>query len=63
MGYWINSGDGAEQLKLLSLINLGILRLLREHGIEMPYPQSVVHVQPLPAPAAPGGASSGHQAG
>ena len=63
VGYWINSGDGAEQLKLLSLINLGILRLLREHGIEMPYPQSVVHVQPLPAPAAPGGASSGHQAG
>ena len=63
VGYWINSGDGAEQLKLLSLINLGILRLLREHGIEMPYPQSVVHVQPLPVPAAPGGASSGHQAG
>ncbi|MBW0169861.1 MAG: mechanosensitive ion channel family protein [Hydrogenophaga sp.] len=63
VGYWINSGDGAEQLRLLSSINLGILRLLREHGIEMPYPQSVVHVQPLPVPAAPGGASPGHQAG
>lgn len=63
VGYWINSGDGAEQLRLLSSINLGILRLLREHGIEMPYPQSVVHVQPLPVPAAPAGASPGHQAG
>lgn len=63
VGYWINSGDGAEQLRLLSSINLGILRLLREHGIEMPYPQSVVHVQPLPVPAAPGGGSPGHQAG
>ena len=63
VGYWINSGDAAEQLKLLSLINLGILRSLREHGIEIPYPQRVVHVKELPPPAAPGAGSAVHQPG
>lgn len=63
VGYWINSGDAAEQLKLLSLINLGILRSLREHGIEMPYPQRVVHVKELPPMAAPAGDSAVHQPG
>lgn len=63
VGYWINSGDAAEQLKLLSLINLSILRSLREHGIEIPYPQRVVHVkEPLP-PATPGADSAAHQPG
>jgi small-conductance mechanosensitive channel len=63
VGYWINSGDAAEQLKLLSLINLSILRSLREHGIEIPYPQRMVHVKELPPPAAPGGDSAAHQPG
>lgn len=63
VGYWINSGDAAEQLKLLSLINLSILRLLREHGIEIPYPQRVVHVKELPPLAAPGADSAVHQPG
>lgn len=45
VGYWINSGDGAEQLKLRSKINRRILQLLQENGIDIPYPQRVVHVQ------------------
>jgi small-conductance mechanosensitive channel len=28
---------------LRSLVNLEILRLLREHKVEIPYPQRVVH--------------------
>ena len=63
VGYWINSGDAAEQLKLLSLINLSILRSLREHGIEIPYPQRMVHVKELPPLAATGGDSAVHQPG
>lgn len=43
VGYWINSGDGAEQLRLRSAINRAILQALRENGIEIPYPQRVVH--------------------
>jgi small-conductance mechanosensitive channel len=63
VGYWINSGDAAEQLKLLSLINLSILRSLREHGIEIAYPQRVVHVKELPPMAAPADGSAVHQPG
>ncbi len=48
VGYWINSGDGAEQLKLRSLINRRILQLLQENGIDIPYPQRVVHLQRKP---------------
>lgn len=62
VGYWINSGDAAEQLKLRSLINLGILRSLREHGIDMPYPQRVVHIKEMPPLAGPPG-SAVHEAG
>lgn len=44
LGYWIadpeNGGDG-----LRSEINLEILRLLRAHQIEIPYPQRVVHLR------------------
>ncbi len=50
VGYWINTGDNAEQLKLRSLVNRRILELLQAEGIEMPYPQRVVHLKPgLPA--------------
>ena len=44
VGYWIadpeNGGDN-----LRSLINLEILRLLRENHIQIPYPQRVVHLR------------------
>jgi small-conductance mechanosensitive channel len=48
VGYWINSGDGAEQLKLRSLINRRILQLLQENGVDLPYPQRVVHLRRAP---------------
>ena len=40
--YWISDPEnGSDGLK--SLINLEILRLLRAHHIEIPFPQRVVH--------------------
>lgn len=48
VGYWINSGDGAEQLKLRSLVNRRILQLLQENGVDLPYPQRVVHLRRAP---------------
>jgi small-conductance mechanosensitive channel len=42
LGYWIGDPEnGSDNLR--SLINLEILRLLRANGIEIPYPQRVVH--------------------
>ena len=62
VGYWINSGDGAEQLKLRSLINLQILRSLQQNGIDIPSPQRVVHIKELPPLDGPKG-SAAHEAG
>ena len=47
LNYWMTDPENGQQ-NLRSLINLGILAALREHGIEIPYPQRVVHtfVQP-----------------
>ncbi len=43
VGYWIGDPEnGTDNLR--SLINLDILRALREHGIEIPFPQRVVHL-------------------
>jgi small-conductance mechanosensitive channel len=42
LGYWIGDPEnGSDNLR--SLVNLEILRLLREHQIEIPFPQRVVH--------------------
>lgn len=44
VGFWIaDPENGSENLR--SLINLDILRSLREHQIEIPYPQRVVHTR------------------
>jgi small-conductance mechanosensitive channel len=44
IGYWIaDPENGAGGLK--SLINLGILKALRAHQIEIPYPQRVLHTK------------------
>jgi small-conductance mechanosensitive channel len=48
VGYWIESADNTDQLRLLSLINRRILQLLQAHGLEIPYPQRVVHLKPAP---------------
>jgi small-conductance mechanosensitive channel len=45
LGYWIADPENG-QLNLRSDINLSILKALREHGIEIPYPQRIVHVKP-----------------
>jgi small-conductance mechanosensitive channel len=45
VGYWIADPENG-QLNLRSLINLAILRALREHGIEIPFPQRVLHTAP-----------------
>jgi small-conductance mechanosensitive channel len=42
VGYWIADPENGS-LNLKSLINLDILRALRENGIEIPYPQRVLH--------------------
>lgn len=42
---WITDPDKG-QLSLRSEINLGILRGLRDAGIDIPYPQRVVHTRP-----------------
>ena len=47
LGYWIaDPENGSDNLR--SLINLEILRLLREHAIEIPYPQRVIHQRVAP---------------
>ena len=44
LGYWMNDPENG-QMGLRSAINLTILNSLREHGIDIPYPQRVVHMK------------------
>jgi small-conductance mechanosensitive channel len=44
VGYWIADPENGS-LNLKSLINLDILRALRDNQIEIPYPQRVVHTR------------------
>ncbi len=44
LGYWIADPENG-QLNLRSDINLAVLAALRTHGIEIPYPQRVVHTR------------------
>jgi small-conductance mechanosensitive channel len=44
LGYWIADPENG-QLGLRSAINLRILELFREHGVEIPYPQRVLHLR------------------
>ena len=43
LGYWIHEEEGG-LLNVKSLIHLAILRLLRAHSIEIPFPQRVVRM-------------------
>lgn len=43
LNYWMTDPENGQQ-NLRSRINLGILKALRAHGIEIPYPQRVVHL-------------------
>ena len=51
LNYWMTDPENG-QSNLRSLINLHILASLRAHGIEIPFPQRVVH-SPIKAPAEP----------
>ena len=42
LGYWVGDPENG-QLNLRSLINVAILEALREHRIDIPYPQRVIH--------------------
>lgn len=44
LNYWINDLENG-QANLRSDVNLAILQALRSHGIEIPYPQRVVHTR------------------
>lgn len=44
LGFWLADPENG-QLNLRSDVNLAILRSLRAHGIEIPYPQRVVHTR------------------
>ncbi len=51
LNYWMTDPENG-QANLRSRINLQILKSLREHNIDIPYPQRVVHTRVLPAAAA-----------
>jgi small-conductance mechanosensitive channel len=69
LGYWIGDPENG-QLNLRSLINRSILKSLRAHQIEIPYPQRVLHVPAAElaglvgqrAPEGPAAESPAHQA-
>lgn len=42
LGFWISDPENGN-LNIRSLVNLEILRLLRENSIEIPFPQRVIH--------------------
>ncbi|WP_096696100.1 mechanosensitive ion channel family protein [Polaromonas sp. AER18D-145] len=48
LNYWMTDPENGQQ-NLRSRINLAILQSLREHRIQIPYPQRVIHTRPLPA--------------
>ena len=49
VGFWITDPENG-LLGLRSEINLAILTALREHGIDIPFPQRVLHVTGAPLP-------------
>lgn len=48
LNYWMTDPENGQQ-NLRSRINLNILQSLRVHGIEIPYPQRVIHTRARPA--------------
>ena len=62
LNYWITDPENGQQ-NLRSLINLAILKSLREHHIDIPYPQRVIHTRASPAGEASPDASAPARAG
>ncbi len=44
LNYWMTDPENGQQ-NLRSRVNLAVLQALREHGIEIPYPQRVIHTR------------------
>ena len=51
--YWMTDPENGQQ-NLRSQVNLAVLAAFRAHGIEIPFPQRVLHGLPAAAPAQPG---------
>ena len=45
LNYWMTDPENGQQ-NLRSLVNLAVLAALRAHGIEIPFPQRVLHTKP-----------------
>jgi small-conductance mechanosensitive channel len=54
VNFWVVDPENGQQ-NIRSLVNMAILKSLREHGIQIPYPQRVVHLQSAAGPAPIGG--------
>jgi small-conductance mechanosensitive channel len=54
LNFWIADPEKGQQ-NIRSLVNMAILKSLRVHGIQIPYPQRVVHMQKAAAPSPLGG--------
>ncbi|MDB5892424.1 MAG: MscS Mechanosensitive ion channel [Polaromonas sp.] len=60
LNYWMSDPENGQQ-NLRSRINLAILKSLRVHGIDIPYPQRVVHGVSAPVPPAPAPSDGQHR--
>ena len=54
LNYWMTDPENGQQ-NLRSLVNLAVLAALRANGIEIPFPQQVVHSKTEPIPPASAG--------
>lgn len=52
ISFWIGDPENG-QGNVRSDVNLAVLELLNKHGIEIPFPQRVMHAMPVPAPDTP----------
>ncbi len=53
VNFWVVDPENGQQ-NIRSLVNMAILKSLRDHGVQIPYPQRVVHLHGAVAPAAAG---------
>lgn len=57
LGFWIGDPENG-QLNVRSDVNRAVLAAFRAHGVEIPYPQRVIHQVAATASAAPGATSA-----